>query len=122
MSTAEIGATFVRGSLRPSNLRSNNQSCPIKRSCVSVAAIGSSQSGIFATGARRGQAEPRSTNEGSARHVTVSLQDSQESRDLLLAREPVTVVAAGLAAITAQIPEPEMRGCEDDGAPVKGAR
>lgn len=33
-------------SLVPSNLRSNSQSRPTKRSCVNVAAIGSSQSGI----------------------------------------------------------------------------
>ena len=34
----------------PSNLRSNSQSGPLKRSCVSVAAIGSSQSGMFVAG------------------------------------------------------------------------
>jgi hypothetical protein len=34
----------------PSNFRSNSQSSPVKRSCVSVAAIGSSQSGIGGAG------------------------------------------------------------------------
>src|SRR5439155_10879523 len=37
-------------SLMPSNLRSNTQSGPVNRSCVSVAAIGSSQSGISVKG------------------------------------------------------------------------
>ena len=53
----------------PSNLRSNSQSGPMKRSCVSVAAIGSSQSGIFVAGVM-----PRSVglidgdSSGPARH------------------------------------------------------
>ena len=41
-----VAAVFVCESLMPSNLRSKIQSSPAKRSCVSVAAIGSSQSGI----------------------------------------------------------------------------
>ena len=35
----------------PSNFRSNTQSGPVKRSCVNVAAIGSSQPDIFVKGA-----------------------------------------------------------------------
>src|SRR5688572_3641460 len=37
----------------PSNLRSNSQSAPVKRSWVSVAAIGSSHSGMFGVDMRK---------------------------------------------------------------------
>ena len=39
----------------PSNFRSNSQSSPLKRSCVSVAAIGSSQSGMLVAAAIDGE-------------------------------------------------------------------
>ena len=43
-----VAPRLYASSRMPSNLRSNSQSGPVKRSCVSVAAIGSSQSGIRA--------------------------------------------------------------------------
>ncbi len=73
----------------PSNFRSNSQSPPLKRSCVSVAAIGSSQSGMCGGWCHRGATSSLTRDRAMLLWTT-------PSTDLLASARPASLASCAL--------------------------